>query len=105
MMLLEGQGHILRDREALKQRTGLEEHAYLPHQLLALAPRKAVDVFAKNMDGAGGRLLHTDEDVEQGALSAARAAEDREDVAGENIETYPVKHGGAVRERLYQIPH
>ena len=96
MMLLEGQRHILRHREALEQRTGLEEHAHLPHELLALAFRKAVDVFAKDVHGARGRLLHTDEDVQQRALPAAGAAEDREDVAGEDIEAHPVEHGGAV---------
>src|SRR5207302_10874396 len=104
MMLLEGQGHILRDREALKQRTGLEEHAYLAHQLLALASRKSVDVFSKDMHGARGRRFHTDEDVQQRALPAAGAAEDGEDVAGENIETHPVEYGGAVGVRLHQIP-
>ena len=105
MMLLEWQGHILCDGEALEQRTGLKEHAHLPHEALALALRKAVDVFVKNMHGARGRLLHTDEDVQQRALPAAGAAYDSEHVAGENIETHPVKHGGTIGQRLHQIPY
>ena len=101
MTLLEGQGDILRDRETLKQCTGLEKHAHLPHEFLALAFRKAVDVLAKDMHGACGRLLHPDEDVQQSALPTTGATENREDIAKEDIEAHPIEDGSAAREHFY----
>src|SRR5438552_6702420 len=38
MMLLEGQGHVFRNGEALKQGARLEKHPHVAHEPLALAP-------------------------------------------------------------------
>ncbi len=91
---LEAEGDVVAHGEMRKQRVVLEHHVDGP-----LMRQHRRDVAAVEQDAALVRRLETGEHAQQRGLAAAARAQQREELAGPDVEREPV-HGAETAERL-----
>src|SRR3546814_695381 len=93
-ILLEAEGDVLLDVHVREERVGLEHHVHGP-----LVGRHAGHVLALQQDGALAGRLEAGQHAQQRGLAAARGAEQREELAPEDVEG-DVVDGDEVAETL-----
>ena len=76
--------------EVLEERVALEDGVDV-----ALVRRGAGDVVAADLHGAGGGVVEAGDHPQRGGLAAARRAQQREELAGRDVEVDVVDDGGA----------
>ena len=95
-LLLEAEGDIVLDGQVREQRIGLEHHVGRPP-----IGRHAREILAVEQDVAGIRPLETGDHPQQRGLAAPGRSEQREELAGINVERQPID-GGESAEALGQ---
>ena len=93
----QAEGHVVEHRHVPEQRVVLEHEADL-----ALAHVLVGRVLAVEQDAAVGRVLEAGDDAQQRRLAAARRAEQRDELAGRELEADIVERD-EVAERLADV--
>jgi hypothetical protein len=95
-VLLQGQGHILPQRERAPQRAALVEHAEGLEQAAARGEIGGGERPAGELHLARHRRMQADQMAEQRALAATAAADDEEDLAALDGEVDVLQHDAPV---------
>ena len=91
----QAEGHILRHRPVREQRIGLEHHSHVPP-----VHRQVGDVAAADMDAARVGVLEARDHAQARRLAAARRPQQREELAGGDVERDGIDGHDAAVERL-----
>src|SRR5205807_6234040 len=93
-MLAHRKLNVLTNSQRGEQRALLEQNAPAPLDRAPLPAVEAAKIIPEHLDGACALGQQADDSAHQHRLARARAADETENLAAEDIERHMVEHGG-----------